>query len=188
MLKVLDPGLDPLTLDEAKAQCRVEIGDEDALIEGLIRSARGLAEAHCRRTLAVDATYRLTLDYEFPCRIDLPKPPLRAVVSLRYVDAAGDWQTLDPASYQVADAEPAFIVPAYGLVWPAVRWQPAAIEVTYRAGYGAAAEIPATARQAVALLVGHYYANREAVTAGTMMPLPLAVESLLVASDWGSYP
>ena len=55
------------------------------------------------------------------------------------------------------------------------------VTVTYTAGY-AAGEEPQSLIQAMLLLVGHFYANREAVTLGgtssAPQEVPLAVESL----------
>jgi hypothetical protein len=52
--------------------------------------------------------------------------------------------------------------------------------VRYRAGY--AGDIPSGIRVAILLMIGHWYANREAVVVGTITSeLPMAVDRLL----WG---
>ena len=48
------------------------------------------------------------------------------------------------------------------------------------AGYGAAAAVPAAIKQAMLLLIGHWFANREAVNVGNIVTaMPLAVEALI---------
>ena len=55
------------------------------------------------------------------------------------------------------------------------------VEITFTAGYGGtAAAVPAAIRQAMLLLIGQWYDNREAVTVGAAgSPMPMAVDALL---------
>jgi uncharacterized phiE125 gp8 family phage protein len=62
--------------------------------------------------------------------------------------------------------------------------------VTFDAGYGLTeTSVPASLRQALLLLVAHWYENREPVLSSGAVPkeLPLAVESLLWANWVGAY-
>jgi uncharacterized phiE125 gp8 family phage protein len=153
---------------------------QDDLISLQITAARELVESYTGRQL-VTATFKLTLD-AFPCLIRLPRPPLQAVTTVKYYDTDGVLQTVDAADYQVdATAMPGTLSPAYGVSWPASRWQPAAVEIVYTAGFGAtAASVPAMLRQAILLTVAHWYTNREAVITGTIASeLPLGVQRIL---------
>ncbi len=98
----------------------------------------------------------------------LAKPPLQATgISVQYVDPNGVTQTLDPSRYDVdADCQPGRISEAYGFVWPATREQFGAVTITFNSGYGAAADVPGRIAQAVAFLVAHWWANREAAVVG----------------------
>ncbi|HVW36055.1 MAG TPA: head-tail connector protein [Pirellulales bacterium] len=121
--------------------------------------------------------------------ITLPLPPVQAVNSITYLDSAGDLQTLAPSQYVVdVTGEPARLTPQYGFVWPITRWQVGSVTVQFTAGYGTAADVPETVKAAIKLLVAHWYEHREAVSDKTMASVPLAVESLLLAEAWGSYP
>jgi len=185
---VTPPTAEPVTLAQQKLHSRVTLDYEDSLIEGLIRAARQYAETVQRRQL-ITATWRLSLA-QFPCELVLPLPPLQSVTSINYVDGAGDTQTLSPSLYIVdAYREPGRIVPAYGTLWPTARCQPNSVNVTFVAGYGdLPSDVPESTRQAVKLLTGHWFENREAVVMGTISGvLPLAVESLLACEKWGSY-
>jgi len=112
----------------------------------------------------------------------LPGPPVvPANLEVKYVDAAGALQTLDPAEYQVRTSEePAELVPAYGKAWPGTRNQKDAVEVRYWAGYATAEEVPAAIREAIAIFCATQAANREAAVTGTISTeLPLSAQWLL---------
>lgn len=80
-------------------------------------------------------------------------------------------------------SEPGRIVLAYGKSWPSTTLRPAnGICVTYITGYGAAgSNVPQNIKNAILLMVGHFYENREAVMVGTVgaVELPLGVAALL---------
>jgi uncharacterized phiE125 gp8 family phage protein len=53
------------------------------------------------------------------------------------------------------------------------------LRVAYKAGYGdAAADVPQALRQAILLLVGHWFAQREAVASTQLHDVPFAVQAL----------
>jgi uncharacterized phiE125 gp8 family phage protein len=185
LVLVEPPVSEPVTLAQQKVHARIARDDEDSLVNGYLRAARLYAETFQRRQL-LTATWRLTLD-AFPACITLPLPPLQTVDSITYVDADGATQTLAPAAYLVdSSREPGRIVPAYGQCWPRTRCQPNAVSVTFTAGYGALpTDVPETTRQAIKLLAGHYYENRESATAQSLSDIPLGVESLLSVERWG---
>jgi hypothetical protein len=184
--RTVAPTLEPVTLDQAKAQCRVDGDDDDSLILLYIQAAREYAEARLGRAI-LEQTWRFSRSSFYPRRfgrhglyalgsvsceefyfhlpsILLPKPSLIAVLSIQYLDPTGALQTLDPSQYAAdADAEPARIVPAPGCCWPATLWhRPDAVQVTYTAGYGAtAADVPASVQLAILGLTAHWYENRE---------------------------
>lgn len=183
---VTAPTADPVSLVEAKAQCRVDGTDDDGLLAGLVLAAREAAETFTRRKL-----FTQTWDYSIDCtwptekingvmrrRICLPLPPLQSVTSIKYYDIAGVLQTLaadqyrvDPTSYEGR------IEPAYGVAWPSVRDQMATIVVRMVVGHTA---VPEPVRQAILLTVGHLYANRESVVVGTITgEVPQSAQSLL---------
>lgn len=186
LTRVTAPPLEPLTLDEAKAHCRVDGATDDALLTALVQVAREWCEGVTERAL-VTQTWRLTLDAfpldpRDPCApIRLPRPPLQAVTSVQYVDATGATQTLDPAQYVVEPGTlPGQIRLAYGAAWPMTRRQPGAVTITYTAGYGAAAtDVPAALRQAMLLMIGDLYANREAQLIGTITSANPAADALI---------
>lgn len=195
--------VEPVSLAEAKGQCRVTASDEDGLIAGMLFAAREHCEDHTHRVFSTQ-TFAFSIDQNWPVvfnsrsvsnhrRIVLPKPPVQSVVSVNYVDTTGVTQLLDPSQYQFSKgAMHGFVDQAYGVCWPSVRCQPDAITVQFVAGYGTnPSNLPESIRQAILMLVAHFYQNREAVVGidlrNSPLELPLGVETLLskhVTEGW----
>ena len=88
---------------------------------------------------------------------------------------------MDAVYYCVnTDGNPGLVTPAYGLSWPAVSLAPSgAVRIRYVAGWGAAASVPQSLKQAVLLLVGHLYENRAVmVNSQVQGEMPFAVSAL----------
>jgi uncharacterized phiE125 gp8 family phage protein len=166
-LKVISaPAELPVSMAEAKAWMRIDHDEENLVISSVLAAATSWVEAQACRAL-VTRTYQLILD-AFPDdggAISLPMPRTIAVTNVKYRDAAGVLQSIDPATLQLDSvSEPGALHPAPNGVWPAVedgRVNP--IEIEYTAGYGAAAAVDARAKQAVQLLAAHWFENREAL-------------------------
>ncbi|HLO41015.1 MAG TPA: head-tail connector protein [Phycisphaerales bacterium] len=189
---VTPPAEMPITLVEAKAHCRVDIDDDDTLINRCIAAAVDMVEKASGRAL-VTQTLRMSLD-SFPwdnerCAHDpvrLPRPPLQSIESFEYTDSTGATQVLAPEDYQLdVDAAPGELHPAVGESWPSTQsGKINAVRITYVAGYGDAEDVPAGLKQAVLLLVGHWYENRETVAVGTISKELEQAFGSLVGSFW----
>ena len=183
-----EPAAEPVTVQEAKNQARVEHSEEEALWTAWIIAARQHAEDVTHRAL-INQTWVLSLENfpwfpgQMPAQgfrqysvLPLPRPKLSSVTSLKYLDTAGVDTTLAGSAYIVDTTnEPGIIVPAYGTVWPVARWQPASVRVTYVAGYGAlATAVPEKIKFAIRWLVGWWNEHRE-----LQDTVPAAFEMLL---------
>jgi uncharacterized phiE125 gp8 family phage protein len=178
-----------VSLAEAKAHCRVDIDDDDALIEAYIAAAVQALDGRdgwLGRALGVQSwEYRLPCFPEGPAAIWPPLPPLIAVASLTYFDAAGDLQTLDPSAYEVGGIDclgKGWIVPV--ATWPATARRMAAVAVSFSCGYEPAGSppastVPAPIRLAVLRQVATAYDERATVTDDTVRRLPGGYEALL---------
>lgn len=165
------PGAEPVTQAEAKLHLREDLTGQDDWIDDAIIAAREQVEKLTWRAL-ITQTWDFYFD-DFPVGgepFEVPLPPLQSVTKVDYVDVDGNTQTLSSSLYQVHEfAEPAVIRAAYNETWPEVRDETLkAVLVRAVVGYGAAADVPLRYKQAVLLLIGHWYANRESVVIGTI--------------------
>lgn len=162
----VEPTAEPVTLAEAKIHLRVDHGELDDLITGLIKSARQAAEVFTRRAF-VDTTFVYKID-TFPpsayidSRILLPRSPLDSVSSVTYLDTNGDSQTLATSVYEVDTSSlPGRIRLKFDQSWPNTRLHPEVVTITFIAGYGAASVVPESAKTAVKMLVNDLYEHPE---------------------------
>lgn len=179
------PSVEPVSSAEARAHLRVDTSDDDTLIGNLIKAAREYAEQVTRRAL-VTQTWELTLD-EFPGEdeIEIPLPPLQSVTNVKYYDEDGVTVTTMSSADYVVDTynEPGKIVLTSGSTWPSDTLREAnGVIIKFVAGYGdAGANVPQAIRQAILLIVGHLYENREneAVMQGTLQNVSMGAIALL---------
>lgn len=181
---------EPVSLDEARLHLKVDIDDDDELIVNQIVAARTYLEEICGRAF-MSQTFDYSIDGEWPWVlnfergthervIEIQKAPLASVTSVTYVDSAGVTQTLAADQYVVDGAGSiGRIYPAYGVYWPSVRCQNRAITVRFVAGYGASDAVPQALKQALLLLVSHWFVNREPVTTGIAPTLPMTIDALI---------
>lgn len=163
----------PVSLPAAKAHCRVDHSDDDALILGLIEAATSHLDGWTGILgMALEAqVVRWGLGRDFrpiaTAPFALPLGPAVSIGSITYTDDAGTAQTVTPGDYTLIGDK----------VFPADAWPSGTdFAVTYTAGTGT----PASIRQAILLTVGHWYANREATVTGTTSAnLPFAFDALV---------
>jgi uncharacterized phiE125 gp8 family phage protein len=178
------PDVEPVSLVEAKAHLRVDISDDDALIGALIVAAREMAEAITRRAL-ITQTWVYTLDsWPRGGMIAFPMPPLQDVGDVDYTSYTGVTATLADTSYVIDTAsEPGRLRLKFTSFWPSVILRElAAIEIEFDAGYGDdGAHVPQAIRQAMLLMIGHWYEKRElmAPPGSALGEIPFAVQALL---------
>lgn len=179
---VTEPDGEPVHLEDLKSHVRLDIDDDDRWITNRIKAARQWVEGQTRRCFK-QATYDYAIDGNWPwrfggTRIDLPLNPVQSVTSIVYEDGSSPRPTLAASQYTVAARTYAsYIVPAYNVTWPTVRDVPEAITVRFVAGDNS--NIPEPIVHAMAMLIAHWYENREAVAMKEMFSVPYGIESLL---------
>lgn len=177
---VTQPAIEPVTLSEAKLQCRIDpdLTVDDALLTRQIKAARRWAEAYLQRPI-VSQTRELTLDAFPTCGIILRDAPIISIESIAYADADGAVQPL-VGFQQDLYSDPARLMPAYGQAWPVTRDVLNAVAVRYVAGYGAADAVPEEIKCAVLLVVADLYEHREDSIDGVpISEVPTSAASLL---------
>ena len=173
-----EPSIEPITLTEAKVHLKVDHTDEDSLITILIQGSRETIEQRTNRSL-ITQTRTIKLDY-FPWSqtICLPDGPLISVTSVKYYDENLTFQTFSSSDYWVDTNSniPRVIVKDS---WPGTYAMPNAVEIIYSAGYGASGSyVPKALKQAMYLIIGHLYENREQV-GDIRYDLPFGVDHLI---------
>lgn len=167
----------PVTLEEAKAYCRIQESADDSIVLALIQAATVYAEDYTNRSIA-PKTYTLKLP-QFPvAEIKLPKPIVQSVTSIQYIDTSGATQTFSSGNYFIVAADlEASIFLNYGQTWPSTRTNRQAVTVTYVAGYSTCPELLKTC---IKMLVNHWYENRQPSVTGTISSdIKLTVDSIL---------
>jgi uncharacterized phiE125 gp8 family phage protein len=176
------PAAEPISLAEAKAHLRIDVDDEDALISSLIVAARMFVE----RTLGlalISQGWSYFLDFwpRSTC-VTLSISPVQAVGTVTLHDTDGGATVVDAEDYAVdALSSPARVV-FKSAPPPVVTRELNAFEIAFTAGYGdEASDVPAPIRQALMLLVAHWFERREPVVLGAgAQEVPATVAGLLL--------
>lgn len=173
------PATTPITLAEAKAHLRVDTSDEDALITGLINAATQHLDAYdgVLGQCIVSQVWELYYD-SFPSGdLEIPLGPVISIDSVEYVDPT----TLLYVTWNASNYETdlvslkAWVIPKGA--WPAIASTSNAVRVTFTAGFN---PVPQPIKQAILLLVGHWFENRAGVVDNPgMMSVPYAVDALI---------
>lgn len=175
------PAVEPIALAEAKAYLRVEHDDDDDVIAALIAGARVHVEAQTRRAL-ITQTWMLVRDvWPIDGRILLLPAPLRDLSAARIVKRDGNEQSINLNLFTIDGAgAPAVLAFAPGTM-PISDRPVAGIELDIETGYGdAPTDVPEPLRQAIRLLVAHWYENRGLATIGhEVAVLPRTVSALI---------
>lgn len=182
---VTPPALEPFSAAEVKAQLRISISTEDALIDRMVLTARTEMENYLRRAL-INQTWKVKFD-RFPsdwCRyFEIPYPKLQTLTHVKYYDPDGGlttWPTTEYESFN--NTSPARIALLPDKTWPITQIQRMqAVEVQYVAGYGAnKTDIPKPIMEAMLLRIGDFYENRENLVLGTIMEeIPQGTKALV---------
>lgn len=187
---VTPPAVAVLTLEEVKAQLVVDAGDDDILIQGLIDAAISYLDGPTGvlgRCLS-SQTWRQDFDL-FDCELELPLAPVTSIDSVKYDDPSGTEQTVDPANYRLlTGGRGSFVRFKAGFTFPSLSVNYPSVRVQYVVGYAATNDtppkstVPAAIKNAIKLLVAHWYENRETVVVGrgaAAVEVPFAVSTLL---------
>lgn len=164
-----------ITIAEAKQHLRVDHAHEDDLIQGLILAAYMSAERQTRRSL-VQQDLTIVIDSLPRGAIELSFAPVQELLSFDYTSPEGV-----PLSIPVEDMRLdtrrlyPLLIPKSG-EWPEVIKEPECVSFTIRTGYP---KTPPDIRQAILLLIGHFYLNREAILIGKGQTLPMGADMLL---------
>lgn len=188
-LTVITPALtECVTVEECRRQCRIH--SSDTSYDGELQAYLDAAVSHVGTItdMALEpTTYRYTLD-AFDGNIALPIGPVIEIDSVKhYVGEV--LTTIDDEDYslrQLSDMR-SEIVPVSA--WPATDTGVDRVQVEFTAGFEGELDsatytpaVPAAIRQAILLLVGHWFRNKSAVemvSSGDLVSVPLAFDALI---------
>jgi uncharacterized phiE125 gp8 family phage protein len=157
---ITPPAAEPIELAEAKAHARVESDAEDGLFGRLIPAARGYVERFCGLAL-ITQTWRATFDAWTPRGLKLRPHQVQTIDAVKVWDGAA-LTVQDLGGFQLVRSRPARLVSATGVDPAQPTRAYAGIEVEFTAGFGAIpSDVPDELKQAMLLLIGHWYENRE---------------------------
>jgi uncharacterized phiE125 gp8 family phage protein len=203
-LKIISRNSDPmLSIETLRSQCEIvaifagatsddpETHPDDALLMSYLEAAVDAAQDFTGLAIRQQVV-EMAVDY-VPCGgLELLAPPLIEVLSVTTAEGT-DGET-DPTQYVIDTyVNPPLLVLSTALaasLAPQIPVDPLAInsvKVRYSAGYSSEAvpdsdaqPLPHAIRQALLLLVGHWYKEREAVSVGSIVnEMPFGVEALL---------
>lgn len=189
-VKIIIPNTNlPVTLVEVKAQIKHALDSsdttEDALLTSYIHVARELIENYCRTRL-LQWTEELYIDqFPFEYQIQLNKWPIASITYCHYLDINGAEQALDGTAITgdyIADtvSKPGRLCLQYARFWPVTRWIDNAVWVRYVVGNATTADIPYMLKQALFLIVGHFYENRfDTITQTHIEQIPMGAKYLM---------
>lgn len=175
------PAQPVLTLAEVKVHCRIDHSDEDVLLTSLTLAATSHLDGWNGMLGQCLVTQDWQRDFDQWCVFELPLEPVQSVTAITYFDEAGDKQTVAPDVYDVHHRATRTVVGCRAnKSWPLADFAKGPVTVVWRAGFGDVDAVPQAIKQAMLLLIGHWYEHREAVIVGTIASsLPIAVSTLL---------
>ena len=167
---------------------RVQHAVDDTLIGSLISAATDYVAAPngaINKSLVTES-WALTLS-SVSGDIDLPVTPVQSVTTIQYWDTDNVTQTLTVADFTLtSDEDRATLSPNTGITWPSTYVRDDAVTITFSTGFGdAGSDVPASIRQAIILIVSHWYQNRIAVSDVNAKVVPMAAESSIAMKRKG---
>ncbi len=152
------PASEPISRAEAKLWCKIDLDDDDEVVDSLIAAARERCERVADRALV---TQTLVASFDAWQPSFKLRPPLQSVEEITYLDPSGVEQVLDAAAYRVlTNREPGLVQLGLYQYWPAAVYLTDSIGVEFVAGYGEPEDVPAEIKVALRRCVDHLYTMR----------------------------
>ena len=170
---------EPLDIEYVKAHLNAlpnDSDEDDLIIEPLITSAREYCENITGRAF-IPQTIRAYPDVSEQV-ILLPRPPITKIDSITLYHDGNTSETLSADSDYSCDPDNGLLV--FHVNLSGLRdFNPIVVE--YEAGY---AKLPQLLQEAMRLLIGHWYANRESVQTGSTTAVELPQTTLAILRQY----
>jgi len=174
-------------LDDMKDHLRIDNTDSDDIILEYIDAAVQYIEDRTGRRIINTSD----VDYfdSWGSYLELSRYPVASLDSITYYDNDNAQQTLSSSLYVIdLDSRPTKVFVEYNAALPGILSKLNSIAVNYTAGGGTTwAGAPETIKQALYLLVGDWYNNRENSGEKKLSDISYGVEALLGINktNWG---
>ena len=174
------PAVEPVSLADAKAHLRLDTTDEDLVVGAMIGASRVAVETDIRQVLIAQQWRVSNTAWPTDRRIDLPVLPLISVDAVRALDAE-DNPTAVPATDFSVEPEAGIVTINAGAAALAPTLSAGGYEIDFTAGFGVAStDVPHALRQAILMLVTHWFEHRSAITIGeALVATPQGVHALI---------
>jgi uncharacterized phiE125 gp8 family phage protein len=180
-----EPTIEPVSVEDIKLFARIDGDYEDDLIQALIVAVRESTEQYLGRSL-IQQTITMTLDFWPNVVIQLPRPPLISVDSVKIIDEDGVKTTYSSDNYYLNTiAEPGqLILKATSASLPDVSDRDfATYEIIFKAGYGTLAiNVPQAIKNGIKTWVTFLYENRQPIDkppfAASMLFTPYRIRNI----------
>lgn len=175
----VDSASEPVTLTEAKKHLVVDHDDDNDYISSLITAARNIAENYTNRSFFTQTWVMYMSNFNSNFCIELKKGIVQSVSSITYYSNDSQ-ETWGSSNYRLINGSDIGYIESVDGYPSSVDDRLDAIEVTYVTGWDDINNIPQAIKQAVLMIVGHLYENRQDVVVGSQVnTIPLASQYLL---------
>ena len=177
------PTIEPVTYQEAKDQLRIDIDREKELIVSYIQSAREYCENYQNRTYLTKKLKLIKNNIHLP--LEIPLPPLQEVEKIEFQKKDGSFVEWSTDNYVVdTSGEFGWIRTAETYTLPDINFADNnRFQITFYAGHENRDDVSPRIKNAIKLMVTHWFENRTPVVIGTISTeVEFTIHSLL-ASD-----
>jgi uncharacterized phiE125 gp8 family phage protein len=182
-----EPLCDPISGDVLpllRAHVRSDLTEDEPTLRHYAAAAREVVETH-EEVQLLTATWRLTAE-TWPT--ELPKRPVQEIISITYRDPSGTMQTLPLERIQTTKRHGwTLLRPVPGDTWPRLqRDRVDAVTIDFAAGWDID-NVPKAYVQAMLLIIGEWYAQREDSSGQALHPISNSARALLAQASSGVY-
>ncbi len=171
--KVDGPDVEPITVEQARLNTRIDLDTDDDILERLIKGAREFVEKYINGALITqDWIVYFDIDDKVTCRgaILLPFMPVQEIDAITSYDRDNDGEEMEVTDYYLSGRR---VCLNSGSLWPTDLRDYDCLAIEVVVGYGDDAEsIPTPILEAMYKLIAHGYEHREAYFDSTD-PVPL---------------
>jgi uncharacterized phiE125 gp8 family phage protein len=142
LIQIIKPAAYPVSVAEVKLAARIDGSEFDAQITMIIAALTLRAESLTGRAF-IARTLELVLDAFPATAIDLLKPGVKSITSVKYFDEGAIERVLSAGAYTLDNAGlPCWLMPAVATEWPQTLAAANAVRIRFELGWSDPADVP----------------------------------------------